>query len=71
MGTITSLRKREPLPELLLPAEAAAILRIDPKTLVRWANKGKLRTVRTLGSAGRPGDRRYFADEVRALRRQS
>jgi excisionase family DNA binding protein len=52
--------KREP--ELLTPAEVAAMFRVDPKTVTRWAKAGKLSSIRTLG-----GHRRYHADEIRAL----
>lgn len=49
-------------PELLRPAEVADLFRVQVKTVVRWANEGRLRSVRTLG-----GHRRFYADEVRAL----
>lgn len=48
--------------ELLTPAEAAAIFRVDPKTVARWAETGKLSSIRTLG-----GHRRYSASEIHAL----
>ena len=48
--------------ELLTPAEGAALFRVDPKTVTRWAKAGKLTSIRTLG-----GHRRYRAAEVRAL----
>ena len=48
---------------LLTPAEVAAFFRVDPKTVTRWANEGKLTTLRTLG-----GHRRYRESEVRHLR---
>ncbi len=48
---------------LLTPAEVAAMFRVDPKTVTRWAKDGKLTSVRTLG-----GHRRYPEAEVRALR---
>ncbi len=48
--------------QLLTPAEVAALFRVDPKTVTRWAKAGKLSSVRTLG-----GHRRYRAAEVRAL----
>lgn len=48
---------------LLTPAEVAALFRVDPKTVTRWANEGKLTTLRTLG-----GHRRYRESEVRHLR---
>ena len=44
---------------LLTPAEVAALFRVDPKTVTRWAKSGKLSSIRTLG-----GHRRYRADEV-------
>ena len=47
---------------LLTPAEVAAIFRVDPKTVTRWAKTGKLTSIRTLG-----GHRRYPETEVRAL----
>ena len=47
---------------LLTPAEVAAIFRVDPKTVTRWAKAGKLNAIRTLG-----GHRRYREVEVRAL----
>jgi len=47
---------------LLTPAEVAAMFRVDPKTVTRWAKAGKLSSIRTLG-----GHRRYREDEVRAL----
>ena len=47
---------------LLTPAEVAALFRVDPKTVTRWAKAGKLSSIRTLG-----GHRRYRESEVRAL----
>jgi excisionase family DNA binding protein len=47
---------------LLTPAEVAAMFRVDPKTVTRWANAGKLTSIRTLGK-----HRRYRESEVRAL----
>ncbi len=47
---------------LLTPAEVAEIFRVDAKTVTRWANSGKLTTLRTLG-----GHRRYKESEVRNL----
>jgi excisionase family DNA binding protein len=53
--------QREP-EALLTPAEVAALFRVDPKTVTRWAKAGKLSAIRTLG-----GHRRYRAAEVQAL----
>ncbi len=47
---------------LLTPAEVAALFRVDPKTVTRWAKAGKLTSIRTLG-----GHRRYREAEVRSL----
>jgi hypothetical protein len=32
---------------LLTPAEVAALFRVDPKTVTRWAKAGKLSSIRT------------------------
>ena len=47
---------------LLTPAEVAALFRVDPKTVTRWAKAGKLTAIRTLG-----GHRRYRQSEVLSL----
>jgi len=47
---------------LLTPAEVAALFRVDPKTVTRWAKSGKLTSIRTLG-----GHRRYKESEVKNL----
>ena len=48
--------------KLLTPSEVAALFRVDPKTVTRWAKAGKLTSIRTLG-----GHRRYKESEVKAL----
>ncbi len=48
--------------KLLTPAEVAAMFRVDPKTVTRWAKAGKLTAIRTLG-----GHRRYLESEVSRL----
>ncbi len=45
---------------LLTPGEVAAMFRVDPKTVSRWAQAGKLTAIRTLG-----GHRRFRESEVR------
>jgi excisionase family DNA binding protein len=47
---------------LLTPSEVAALFRVDPKTVTRWAKAGKLTAIKTLG-----GHRRYKESEVKAL----
>ena len=51
-----------PADPLLTPSEVAHLFRVDPKTVTRWAQAGKLTAVRTLG-----GHRRYREAEVRAM----
>ncbi len=50
------------LDPLLTPGEVAALFKVDPKTVTRWARQGKLTAIRTLGA-----HRRYRESEVRAL----
>jgi excisionase family DNA binding protein len=52
--------------KLLTPAEVAAMFRVDPKTVTRWAKAGKLSSIRTLG-----GHRRYREQEIRTLLEES
>ena len=47
---------------LLTPSEVAALFRVDPKTVSRWAQTGQLPCIRTLG-----GHRRFPASEVYRL----
>jgi excisionase family DNA binding protein len=51
-------KSREPL---LTPAEVAAMFRVDPKTVARWAKSGRLSAIRTPG-----GHRRFREAEVRS-----
>jgi excisionase family DNA binding protein len=46
----------------LRAAEAAALLRVSPKTISRWAREGKLGHVVTLG-----GHRRFRRADIEAL----
>lgn len=48
--------------KLLTPTEVATMLRVDPKTVTRWAQAGRLASIRTPG-----GHRRYDEAEVRAF----
>lgn len=51
---------------LMTPREVAALFRVDPKTVGRWARDGKLTAIRTLG-----GHRRFPASEVRRCLRDA
>lgn len=59
---VTMATRTQDAEPLLTPAEVAAMFRVDPKTVTRWAKAGKLTSIRTLG-----GHRRYRESEVRAL----
>jgi excisionase family DNA binding protein len=50
---------------LLTPAEVAAMFRVNPKTVTRWARAGKISAIRTLG-----GHRRFRASEVQQFLEQ-
>lgn len=39
--------------EMLTPREVAAMFRVDPRTVTRWAKTGKLRAYRTPGGHAR------------------
>jgi excisionase family DNA binding protein len=60
-GHLVQENSRE-LERLLTPGEVAAMFRVDPKTVARWAKAGKISSVRTLG-----GHRRYREAEVHAF----
>ncbi|MDN5860437.1 MAG: BldC family transcriptional regulator [Pseudonocardia sp.] len=47
---------------LLTPGEVAAMFRVDPKTVTRWASAGRIGSIRTPG-----GHRRFRESEVRGL----
>lgn len=49
--------------DLMTPAEVAAALRVDVKTVARWAKMGRLNAIRTPG-----GHRRYPVQQINALR---
>jgi len=58
----------EPNPDqdaLLTPSEVAAMFRVNPKTVTRWARAGKISAIRTLG-----GHRRFRAAEIKKFLEQ-
>jgi len=50
---------------LLTPSEVAAMFRVNPKTVTRWARAGKISAIRTLG-----GHRRFRAAEIKKFLEQ-
>jgi len=52
--------------QLLTPSEVAALFRVNPKTVTRWARSGKITAIRTLG-----GHRRFRQSEVRSFLEQT
>lgn len=48
--------------KLMTPAEVAALFRVDPKTVTRWAAAGRIGSIRTPG-----GHRRFRESEVKTL----
>jgi excisionase family DNA binding protein len=50
-------------PGYLSSSQVAKILHVSPKTVVRWADEGKLPCARTLG-----GHRRFPERQIRTLR---
>lgn len=59
------MKIRDPSGRLLTRAEVAEIFQVSPSTITRWAEAGKLPSVKTLG-----GHRRYEAKAVMALAQQ-
>ncbi len=52
----------DPRERLMTPGEVAALFRVDPKTVTRWAAAGRIHSIRTPG-----GHRRFLESEVQAL----
>jgi excisionase family DNA binding protein len=51
--------------DLQTPSEVAALFRVTPKTVTRWARAGKISAIRTHG-----GHRRFRASEIRKFLEQ-
>jgi excisionase family DNA binding protein len=56
--TLTGTGHDQPADVLLTPGEVAALFRVDPKTVTRWAKAGRIASIRTLG-----GHRRFPAGQ--------
>ena len=52
----------EPRDRLMTPGEVAVLFRVDPKTVTRWAEAGRLPCIKTPG-----GHRRFRESHVREL----
>lgn len=48
--------------KLLTPGEVAALFRVDPKTVTRWAAAGRITSIRTPG-----GHRRFRESEINRM----
>lgn len=48
--------------ELMTPSEVGKALRVDAKTVTRWAERGLLRSIKTPG-----GHNRFYADDIQAI----
>ena len=57
--TVTTSANAE---RLLTPGEVAALFRVDPKTVTRWASAGRIGSIRTPG-----GHWRFRESEVREM----
>jgi excisionase family DNA binding protein len=64
---VVMTRTSPELPDhLLTPSEVAALFRVEPTTVTRWAKAGKLASVRTPG-----GHRRYRQADVHPLLKET
>ncbi len=61
----TTGKRSDVKPEHYLPSEVASLFRVYPKTVARWAERGWLTSIRTLG-----GHRRFPREEVDRLLRE-
>ncbi len=61
----TGIRER-----LLMPAEVAALFRVDPKTVTRWAASGRIDSVQTPGGHYRFPES-AVRDQLRPARRRA
>lgn len=56
---LRTVRKPHPL---MRTGEVAELFRVDPSTVIRWAQQGKFQSGRTVG-----GQRRYLRSEIEAI----
>jgi excisionase family DNA binding protein len=48
--------------ELMTPSEVAEVLRVDAKTVTRWAERGLIRSIKTPG-----GHNRFYRTDIDAI----
>jgi len=48
--------------ELMTPSEVAEVLRVDAKTVTRWAERGLIRAIKTPG-----GHNRFYRTDIDAI----
>jgi excisionase family DNA binding protein len=48
--------------ELMTPSEVAKVLRVDAKTVTRWAERGLVRSIKTPG-----GHNRFYRTDIDAI----
>lgn len=59
---MSGIKVRPSRGRLLTPSEVAALFRVDPKTVTRWAKAGRLDSVRTPG-----GHHRFWEEQILAM----
>jgi excisionase family DNA binding protein len=60
------VKRTEQEQKLMTPGEVARLFRVNPRTVTRWARKGRIPSVLTPG-----GHHRFDELEIRALFRES
>ena len=61
-ATSTSLQEQQALPELFTVKETAEVFRVDPRTIERWSEEGRLPRVKLAGRTVR-----YRLQDISAL----
>jgi hypothetical protein len=62
---MTATTSPEPLPEVYTGTEVAALFRVHPRVVTRWAAEGKFGQGAVFRTPG--GHLRYHADKIRAM----
>ena len=59
---MSTTKDTAPVHDIMRPTEVAALFGVDAKTVIRWANAGKIAAFRTLG-----GHRRFYRKDIEAI----